>query len=403
MYCESRESVLCTPRKAGHRAKGETKKHKITKTVRATTRANHHITTPHHERHSLQPATHTQAARPARTRQSQQRARFVPDTAGGTGLELKTAILLMMSKGTESETPRAIATMACRVLWNRAGQRLLHPFCRASSSSATTRPSDASITASYEIVPASAQANTSAILTTCEHASATLPAPYEWPVADRRLAPMHWASDLGSAAFTREWAARTRAPALLSRVSRLLVDVNRPENSPTLFRDMADGQPVALNTNLTTAERARRLDLYYRPYHAALATLVQHHEPALLLSIHSYTDVYEGSRRDVEIGVLCTDADESLAVPLVALLRRAGYDARLNEPWSGKLGLMYAADSVAIPPHRRALMLEFRQDLCVQPEWRRRVMNHLIWFFRAEQLLFGVDLHAPITKGRCSP
>jgi predicted N-formylglutamate amidohydrolase len=279
--------------------------------------------------------------------------------------------------------------MAC--LW---GRRVLHPavLCRASSSwAATTGPTGgALITPSYEIVPASRD-SASAILTTCEHASAALPAPYEWPMADRRLVPMHWASDLGSAAFTREWAALTRAPALLSRVSRLLVDVNRPEDSPTLFRDMADGQPVALNMNLSAAERTRRLDLFHRPYHAALATLVQLHDPALLLSLHSYTDMYEGSRRDVEIGVLCTAADESLAVPLVALLRRAGYDARLNEPWSGKLGLMYAADSVATPPHRRALMLEFRQDLCVQTDWRRRVMNHLIWFFRAERLLFGVD------------
>ena len=88
----------------------------------------------------------------------------------------------------------------------------------------------------------------------------------------------------------------------------------------------------------------------------------------------------------MEIGVLCS-TDESLAVPLTGYLQRAGYDCRLNEPWSGKQGLMFAADSVASPPTRRALMLEFRQDLCVDAAWRSRVMRHLVAFFRGHQVL----------------
>jgi predicted N-formylglutamate amidohydrolase len=41
--------------------------------------------------------------------------------------------------------------------------------------------------------------------------------------------------------------AAVAAPAVIAQFSRLLVDANRPLDSPTLFRDVADGQPVHLN------------------------------------------------------------------------------------------------------------------------------------------------------------
>ena len=55
----------------------------------------------------------------------------------------------------------------------------------------------------------------------------------------------------------------------------------------------------------------------------------------------------------------------------------AGFDSRLNQPWSGKDGFMYAVDNVATAT-RKAVMIEFRQDLVVDPEWRARVQRALI-------------------------
>ena len=85
------------------------------------------------------------------------------------------------------------------------------------------------------------------LLLTCEHASERLPEPWRWPERDLRLVGTHWAFDLGAADLTRELAARTSCVGVLSRFSRLLVDANRGEDEPSIFRDRAEGAPVALN------------------------------------------------------------------------------------------------------------------------------------------------------------
>lgn len=63
----------------------------------------------------------------------------------------------------------------------------------------------------------------------------------------RRIQNTHWASDLGAADFARELAEEVKSPLLLSQVSRLLIDVNRPVESDTLCREVADGKPIHLN------------------------------------------------------------------------------------------------------------------------------------------------------------
>ncbi len=98
----------------------------------------------------------------------------------------------------------------------------------------------------------------------------------------------------------------------------------------------------------------------------------------LIISLHSYTSNYEGQKRAVEIGVLHSSASDPLAEAVQRHFHSAGYDARLNEPWSGRDGFMFAADSIAAPPHRHALMIEFRNDLLTQPKWRAGVILHLI-------------------------
>ncbi len=45
-----------------------------------------------------------------------------------------------------------------------------------------------------------------------------------------------------------EFASYTGSSALVAKVSRLVIDVNRPTDSPTLIRDVADGKPISLNT-----------------------------------------------------------------------------------------------------------------------------------------------------------
>lgn len=214
------------------------------------------------------------------------------------------------------------------------------------------------------------------VLLSCEHASARLPAPWRWPEEDRWLLGTHWSHDLGAEDLTRELAERLGAVAVLSRFTRLVADPNRPVDSPTLFLARAEGREVALNRDLS--DRERRL-AYWQAYHDALAAQVAASDAPIVFAIHSFTPVYEGARRDFELGVLF-DEEEVLAERLARHLAAAGFSTRLNEPYSGKAGLIFAAHRHASARGRSALEIEVRQDLAVDPAVRGRLVDALAAF-----------------------
>jgi predicted N-formylglutamate amidohydrolase len=217
------------------------------------------------------------------------------------------------------------------------------------------------------------------VVLSCEHASARLPEPWSWGEEDRWLPSLHWASDLGARALTLELAAALSASAVLARFTRLLADPNRDPGHPDLFRRVADGKPVHLNQNIDAGERARRLSGYYEPFHAALdQALARSHAP-LLLSIHSFTPNYEGTVREVEIGVLFNH-EEQHARALHAALAADFDNVAENEPWSGKGGLMFCAETHAQRFRRVALELEVRQDRLEDAAYRARLVAVLTPF-----------------------
>ncbi|MFT7625510.1 MAG: putative N-formylglutamate amidohydrolase [Myxococcota bacterium] len=228
----------------------------------------------------------------------------------------------------------------------------------------------------YEFIPG----RSARVFLTCEHASNRLPPPWTWSPGDERLVDDHWSWDLGAADLTRELAASLQAPAMLACFTRLLIDPNRPLTGANLFRDTADGHPVDLNLAISPDDSHARISGYWAPFHDAIDARVAAAPPELLLSIHSYTPVYEGIPRAVQVGVL-HDGSEQLAIEWVEILGRlSGLDVRLDEPYTGRGGFMYSAqrhaDTAGIP----AVELEVRADLCGDPVWRRQLVG---WIARA--------------------
>jgi len=200
----------------------------------------------------------------------------------------------------------------------------------------------------------------------CDHASNALPPRY----GDLGLVAgefqRHIAYDPGAAAVTRGLAARLGVPAVLSTFSRLLIDPNRGADDPTLIMRLSDGAIVPGNARVDEAERARRTQRYYAPYHAAIERTIEQglasgKVPALF-SVHSFTPVWKGVPRPWQAGVLW-DLDPRLAVPLIEALRG---DATLtvgdNEPYAGAL----RGDTMYHHATERGLanaLIEIRQDL----------------------------------------
>jgi predicted N-formylglutamate amidohydrolase len=211
------------------------------------------------------------------------------------------------------------------------------------------------------------------LLFVCDHASNALPARYGTLGLDEGEFATHIASDIGAAVVTRALAQAYGAPAVLARWSRLLIDLNRGADDPTLVMKLSDGRIIPGNRHADEAEIAKRLSAFHAPYHAAIAAELdaaraQNIVP-VIVSMHSFTPVWKGFRRPWEVGVLW-DKDDRLARPLLAAFARAGLNAGDNEPYDGEL----EGDCLNIHGTKRGLphvLIEIRQDLIANDDAAR--------------------------------
>lgn len=219
------------------------------------------------------------------------------------------------------------------------------------------------------------------VMVTCEHASNGLPEPYSWSKGDEKLKDTHWAYDPGAADTAKLLAQKLQTISILSKFTRLLLDSNRTLYSETLFRKMCDGRALDLNSGLSAEERHNRINRFHVPYHLLVGEIAEFLDPDLIISIHTFTPNYEGQIRSVELGVLYEDYDAALALYTQAQFQSAGFDTRLNEPWSGKVGLMPVAMGVKFAKGDRlrdTIELEIRNDLATDAVIREKIVQILV-------------------------
>jgi predicted N-formylglutamate amidohydrolase len=233
-----------------------------------------------------------------------------------------------------------------------------------------------SITEAYENVTG---AEDSPLILLCDHAANALPSACGGLGLGAAELERHIAYDIGARGLTLGLAERLRAAAVLSRYSRLLIDLNRGLDDPTLIMQISDGAVVPGNKNLSEAERARRIDRYHRPYHqaiaAAIGAVMARGLTPFLVSIHSFTPVWRGWPRPWQVGILW-DRDERSARAMIDGFRSQGLVVGDNEPYHGALegDTLHTHGTLTGLPHA---LIEIRQDLIPDKtgvdEWVERV------------------------------
>jgi predicted N-formylglutamate amidohydrolase len=216
------------------------------------------------------------------------------------------------------------------------------------------------------------------ILVVGDHASNRVPEDINLGI-DPALLDEHVAIDIGVAGVARNMAEHHGIPAFLANVSRLVCDFNRDEDAPALVPHSSDGHAVPGNL-FDVSGREERIERFYRPYHAALASLLRETEPRLIVSLHSFTPSLRSrpeEERPWECGVLYNEDDRAsrLAIPLLA---EAGLVVGDQQPYSGKL-LNATMNRHAEAHGRNYFGLEVRQDLIAgeagQARWARIVAD----------------------------
>jgi len=207
------------------------------------------------------------------------------------------------------------------------------------------------------------------VVLTCEHATNRLPSSRGLGALEREILASHWGWDIGAWDLTRDLARRLRTSAIGGGLSRLLIDLNRRVDDPSLIRRTAGAVELPWNRDVDAKETERRVLAYHSSYHAEvdrliLRRLVRGIRP-LVIAVHSFTPEYGGRVRRFDSGVLY-EQHRGLAHRLGRSLRRSGLSVRYNQPYSGMAGMMYAVDRHGSHHRLPCLELEIRQDLLLE-------------------------------------
>lgn len=218
-------------------------------------------------------------------------------------------------------------------------------------------------------------------LLVCEHAGNAIPAALGDLGLDEEERRRHIAWDIGAIGVAERLSQALDAPLFVQPYSRLVIDCNRPWETPALVPAVSDGTPIPGNAGLSETLRLQRWHEIHQPFHAAIAAALDAGPRRALLTVHSFTPVLRSQpqqARPMQLGLLF-GSDSRLADALQAALAQTdpGLHVARNQP--------YAVDGpsdYAIPVHGLArgipnLLLEIRNDQILtedgQAEWARRL------------------------------
>jgi predicted N-formylglutamate amidohydrolase len=179
----------------------------------------------------------------------------------------------------------------------------------------------------------------------CEHASFHIPDEYQRLGLSDLDAHSHAAWDPGALVVAQYLAAELDAPLICGAISRLVYDCNRPPSAVSAMPETSELIQIPGNSGLSAADRADRTAAVYLPFCDAVdATLnprAARGQATVLVTIHSFTPVYFGVQRAVEIGIL-HDSDSRLADAMLVEAHRLPHRlVQRNEPYGPQDGVTH--------------------------------------------------------------
>jgi len=207
----------------------------------------------------------------------------------------------------------------------------------------------------------------SEVVLICEHAGQQLPDFVGSLGVDEEVMSTHIAWDLGAAALARLLSAELDATLILQRYSRLVYDCNRSFEARDAIVERSDDVVIPGNTGITNTQRQQRYDNVYLPFCQAINELVQSRVTAdrkpVIVTLHSFTPLYKGQQRTLDLGVIHDD-DARFADSLLSLTEQQQlYRAARNEPYSAKDGTTHTLITHGVKNRLLNVMFEIRNDL----------------------------------------
>ena len=171
----------------------------------------------------------------------------------------------------------------------------------------------------------------------------------------------------------------------MQKYSRLAYDCNRPPEAADAYPERSEIYDVPGNAGLSASDKVRRADALYHPFHQAIDGLIDRRlaegRGVVLVTVHSFTPVYFGTRRDGHLGILHDDdsrladamLDAAVALELDQVLR--------NYPYGPQDGVTHTLQRHGLTRQIANVMLEIRNDLISDEA------GQTIWAGRIAELL----------------
>ncbi|MDQ0322953.1 putative N-formylglutamate amidohydrolase [Pararhizobium capsulatum DSM 1112] len=205
------------------------------------------------------------------------------------------------------------------------------------------------------------------IVLICEHASNYIPASFDRLGLSPSELDRHIAWDLGASEVARGLSKRLNAICFLGTYSRLLIDLNRPLNSPTSIPQRSEDTEIPGNIAITDADRSTRIARIFEPFQARIAAHLdaraESMRSTMLVAIHSFTPVFLGGGRPWHAGILFERSKDLGAHMITDLALDPELIVGANVPY-----VIDRMEDYAIPVHgdergHPAVLVEIRQDL----------------------------------------
>ena len=221
----------------------------------------------------------------------------------------------------------------------------------------------------------------SPIVLCCDHADRRIPA----RLGTLGLAPealdRHIAYDIGALAVARGLSERLDAVLVAQRYSRLVIDCNRRPGVASSIPEVSETTEIPGNLRLPAADRTLREETFLAPYQAAIGALLDARARAgrtvLMVTVHSFTPVFEGVARPWHLGVIHGRDDRGARTFLPLVAGEAGLVVGFNEPYVVEMETDYTLPIHAEGRGLAYVELEIRQDLIAdaagQGQWIDRL------------------------------
>jgi predicted N-formylglutamate amidohydrolase len=234
----------------------------------------------------------------------------------------------------------------------------------------------------------------SCVVIVCEHASLCIPKEFGDLGLSEAERQSHIAWDPGALVVAQQLAKRLDAKLVASTVSRLVYDCNRPPSVPDAMPVRSEMIDISGNADLSLAQRESRVASYYEPFRNRLAATIAGTSNPVIVTIHSFTPVFHGQQRSVEIGVL-HDTDARLADAMMQVAHaHTQMKVELNQPYGPQDGVTHTLKEHATRAGHLNVMLEIRNDLITDAAQQDAMANRLADWLSDALLVLDVKVDA---------